>query len=137
MADLSTKARNSVTLQAEMFSRAEAEEGLSVSVLHGRTKISRSTLRGWASGETQMPAWALGELGLPDHLASLVLDPYRKCVASADGEEEALDELAFEASGYTAEYIEARRDGKLTHVERAKLKKRGQRVKAAARKVGA
>lgn len=53
-----------------------------------------STLKGWREGAA-MPAWALGELRLPDDLTSLVLSPFAKHVGTDEGEGEGdLDALA-------------------------------------------
>ncbi len=111
MADLSQNARNSVALQREMFRLAEHEHGLSIAVLARTRGISVSTLKGWREGAA-MPAWALGELDLPDDLVSLVLTPFARAVVSTDSEGTSLaadyDGLGLEALGLAGEVAQAR-----------------------------
>jgi len=136
MADLSINARNSVALQRELFRLAEDEHGLSIAVLARTRGIAKSTIKGWREGAA-MPAWALGELALPDDLLSLVLDPYRKHVGTNVDDDGDLDALGREAATFTAEYVEAKSDGVVTHIERAKLKDRARRLEPIVRKVAA
>ena len=100
MADLSQPARNSVAAQRELFRRAKIK-GLSLAVLHAADEnLKLSTLRAWASGETAMPAWAigaLGEAGVPDHLLSLVTAPFARCVVSEEEGDGDLDRAAIDA----------------------------------------
>jgi hypothetical protein len=104
MAELTMPARDSVAAQREMFRRAQAEEGLSLAVLHQRDKHLRlSTLRSWATGGTAMPAWAigaLGEAGIPDHLLSLVAEPFGRGVFTTEDGEGDLDTAADEATEF-------------------------------------
>ena|ERR1051325_565180 len=111
MADLSLPARDSVAAQHELFSRAEREEGLSIAVIAKRSPLSASTMKGWKDGSA-MPAWALGALkqaGVPDHLLTLVLDPFDAAVVSnpEDGEGD-LDTAAGHALEFAGEVQKAR-----------------------------
>jgi hypothetical protein len=99
MAELPLPGRDSVAAQAEMFRRAAAEEGLSIPAIAKRSPLSASTLKGWRDGAA-MPAWAIGALGaagLPDHLLSLVLEPFGKHVGSDEDGEGDLDTAGLDA----------------------------------------
>jgi hypothetical protein len=92
MADLAPICRDSVEAQADAF-RLAKRDGFDVDVLHHRSKIPASTLKGWASGRTAMPAWAAGFLiakGFPPEHMSLIYEPFRVHFASdEEGDEEA------------------------------------------------
>ena len=79
------QAQNSIDAQGDMFRLADRDHGLSLQRLHLKTKISKNTLKGWANG-TVMPAWALFKLGsvggIPDHLLSLVGEPFERHVGT-------------------------------------------------------
>lgn len=132
MADLPQRARNSVELQREVFRLAEAEHGLSVTVLARTRKIPLSTLRSWRTG-TQMPLWAIGELDLPDDLASLLLAPWQKHVGTNDPGDEDFDALGLEALGLAGEVAAARSPHSpggtaIVHTEVAQIKARARRI---------
>ncbi|HEX7720482.1 MAG TPA: hypothetical protein VF389_11800 [Woeseiaceae bacterium] len=140
MADLSRRARNSVSLQSEMFRLAERDHGLSIKVLlAGNKHLKDSTLRGWASGATAMPAYGVGELrraGMPVHLLGFILDPFDLGFVEGSPVDEAYDELALEASGFVQDYLERKADGRLCHQDKAALDERKRRLAAAANKAG-
>lgn len=137
MADVCRNGRNSIALQREMFRLAEHEHGLSLAVLARTRGLSLSTLKGWREGAA-MPAWALGELALPDDLTSLVLSPWAKHVGSdEDGEIGDLDDLECEASGIVHEIAKAKRDRIVTPQERAKIAGMTRHMLPIARKVAA
>lgn len=142
MPDLSLPARDSVAAQHDLFRRAEAEEGLSIAIIAKRSPLSVSTMKGWRDG-AQMPAWALGALkqaGVPDHLLSLVLDPFAGAFVSLpDDSDGDLDTAATEALEFASEVARARHPnspGGLAIVpqERAVIEPKRQRAAAAIRK---
>tara|TARA_R110002074_G_scaffold262994_2_gene435142 strand:- start:21755 stop:22180 length:426 start_codon:yes stop_codon:yes gene_type:complete len=134
MADLSQSARNSIALQREMFRLAETEHGLSLAVLAKTRKLSASTIKGWRDGSA-MPAWALGELRLPDDVVSLILTPYEKHVGTDEPGDGDLDSLACEAAGLVNEYVEAKSDGHVNHIEEARIRARARRLTPKSRAV--
>ena len=111
MTELCQLARNSVTAQADMFRFAARDHGLTMKVLHLRTDIPMSTLKGWESG-TVIPAWALFKLGqhggIPDHLLSLVADPFCKHVGTDEHGDGDLDTAALDASDFAQAVAKAR-----------------------------
>ncbi len=141
MADLSQNARNSVALQREIFRLAEQEHGLTIAVLSRTRKISVSTLKGWREGSA-MPAWALGELQLPDDLVSLVLTPFDRAVVSTIDEGAGLasdyDGLGLEALGLAGEVAQARSKDSpggtaIVHTEQELIRARARRICGKAR----
>lgn len=141
MTDLSPNARNSVALQSEMFRLAEKEHGLSIAVLARTRDIPVSTLKGWRDGAV-MPAWALGELGLPDDLTSLILAPFCRHIGTnegEDGDEFALNLDCHEFGMEMAKATDPTSDGgsNITHIERARLSGVARRMTPKARRVAA
>lgn len=135
--NLSPKARNSVSLQRDMFAYAEREYGLSTVILAKTRDFKKSTLEDWATGETQMPLWAIGELSLPDDVSSIVLSPWKKHIGTDDPSGGDLADLECEASGVVHEIALAKRDGKVTHQERMRIIDRTRRMLPTARTVAA
>lgn len=94
-----------------MFRFAEQDHGLSLRILHLRTDISLSTLKGWRDGSA-MPAWAMGKLGkqggIPDHLLSLVLEAFERHVGTDEDGEGDLDTAALDASEFAQAVQRAR-----------------------------
>lgn len=143
MAEISTPGRDCVAAQYDLFRRAEQECSLSIAVLAKRNRhLKVSTMKAWRNGAA-MPIYALGELkvaGVPDHLLSLVLDPYAASVVSEpDDHEGDLDTAATEAAEFALEVQRARHPnspGGLAIVpqERAIIEPKRQRAAAAIRK---
>jgi hypothetical protein len=142
MCNLSGLARNSVLAQERMFRLAERDFGLSIKALHLETEIPVTTLQGWKNGTT-MPAWAMGALGragVPDHLLSLLLNPFARHVGTDTNGDGTLDELARETAGFTSDYLEATAPTSpggpnVIPMEKAKLSERALRVCSKARAV--
>lgn len=131
--------QNFVTLQADLFRLAARDHGLSIKRLSLLADIPATTMTTWASG-TVMPAWAMVELAkyIPDDLMSLMTEPAGKFVGTlGDDGGGCLDSLGREAAGYTAELLDAKSDGIVTPMERAKLGERARRVASVARAVAA
>jgi hypothetical protein len=144
MADGTLPARDSVAAQRELFRRAEADEGLSIAVIAKRTPLSKTTMRGWRDGAT-MPAWAIGALkqaGVPDHLLSLILEPFACFVVSETDGDGDLDTAATDCLEFAGEVQKARSPrspGGLAIVpqEKAKIEPKRQRAGASIRKAAA
>lgn len=100
MADIPLSGRDSVEAQRELFRLAAQEEGLTLDAIHARYKpLKVSTMKGWRDGAA-MPAWAIGALGaagVPDHLLSLVLEPFGKHVGTDEDGDGDLDTAGLEA----------------------------------------
>lgn len=100
MSDLCQSARNSVSMQGEMFRLAARDHGLSIKLLCLKTGIPKTTLEGWSKG-TVMPAWALFKLGkeggIPDELLSLIAEPFERHVGTDESGDGDLDTAALDA----------------------------------------
>lgn len=144
MCNQQAKARNSVELQERLFRLAERDRGLTLAILSDDTRIPLATLRGWKNGTT-MPAWAigaLGEAGVPDYLLSLVLNPFKRHVGTDQDGDGTLHEAAFEANGFSQEYLSATSPDSeggaaITPREAAKLGERAMRAGSKLRAVAA
>lgn len=135
MADVPLPGRDSVEAQRELFRLAAKECGLTIPVIVARSPLKLSTVKGWRDG-TAMPAWAIGALGaagVPDHLLSLVLEPFGKHVESDEHDDGDLDALGREGAHYLAEKADAEADGVVTPIEKGRLKDRARRIAGVAR----
>lgn len=129
--------------QAAMFRAAERDHGLTLKAIASETGIPLSTLQSWvrdnifARAKISLPDFVTLCAILPDDCTSLILEPVGKHVGSMDDGDGCIDELAAESAGLTHEILDAKRDGKVTHIERARIANRGRRVAAVSRKVAA
>ena len=139
MAEIPLAGRDSVEAQREMFRLAQKEVGLSIPVIAKRSPLKESTLKGWRDGAA-MPAWAIGALGcagVPDHLLSLITEPFGKHIGTDECGDGDLDALGRESAHYLADKADAEADGVVTHIERAKLKESASRMASVARRAAA
>lgn len=93
--------------------------------LSAASGIPDSTLKSWAAGAA-MPLH--GVLALRPHLPHAAIDmmtePGNVRFASIDAQESNWDAIAATAAGLVADVCEARKDGKIDHVENARLRER-------------
>ena len=118
--------RETLARQAEMFRLAERDHGLNLAAIALETHIDKRTLQTYNNSNifarAKMPLWVFVELCkvIPDDCTSIMLEPASKHVGSNvsdDGDLEA--------------------DGKVTPIEKRKLKDRARRVAARAQAVAA
>jgi len=93
--------------------------------------IPESTLRSWAEGAA-IPLHAAMALRrfLPAEAIDMLTEPGGVRFTSIDLEETNWDAIAAEAAGLTFEICEARKDGVIDHVERARLRQRARGLSA-------
>lgn len=125
--------RLTLEAQARMFRLAKRDHGLTRKAISLETGVPLPTLKSWESG-TMMPLAAVNRLAdvMPNYLLSLLTEPGGKRVEDAGDEDDDLDAVAVEASGFVAEYVEAKKDGRVTPIEKARLNHRRRKLKAAA-----
>lgn len=112
--------------QIAMFSMFVGQ-GLTVTraALSRASGIPESTLKSYASGAAMPLATALAlNKFLPAEAMQMVTEPAGIRFASIETSETDWDEIASESAGLTFEICEARKDGKIDHVEEARLKRR-------------
>lgn len=138
MSNCSVNTQHLVEIQCDIFRLAKRDHALSPKRLAALSGIPETTINSWAHG-TAMPAFGLARLSpfLPDGLTSLIFEPFGKHVETSETDESDLDDLGCETAGFTAEYVQAVSDGKITPMERAKLADRALRIAAAANSVRA
>ncbi len=134
MPEISVTQQHLIERQKDMFRLARRDHDLTPKRLSQLARIPEPTIASWSKG-TAMPAWALVVLAcyLPDEITSILFEPAEKYVGSAEGGDGGLAELDCEALGFAAEHAEARRDGVVTPMERARLGERARRVASVAR----
>jgi hypothetical protein len=127
-------AQKTLKSQLTIFRRAERELGLTRKMVASDSGIHYDTLGFYWRGERVMPLTALLKLCdvMPDHLLSHLLDPVGRHIVSNEKNDGDLSELGREAAGFTAEFVDATSDGKVTPIERAKLVEKARRVAGAA-----
>lgn len=93
--------------------------------LSAASKIPDSTLREWAAG-TAMPLSALLTLRrhLPAEAINMLTEPGDARLVGIEQQDTNWDAIAAGAAGLTFEICEARKDGSVDHVERARLRQR-------------
>lgn len=126
--------------QQRIFRLALRFHGLTIKTISLDSGIPYDTLRSYANGRATMPITALLYLVgvLPDELLSHLLAPVGKQISDGgdcDGGD--LDALGCETAGFVADYVQAKSDGVVTPIERAKLASRAARIADRASKVRA
>jgi hypothetical protein len=133
MSDLTVNPQHFVDVQADVLRLAKARYALSTARLSALTEIPETTIASWSKG-TSMPAWAMMALAIhiPRDLMNLLAEQAGLQLTPVEHQANDLDQLACEASGFTHELLEAKRDGKVTPIERDRLKEKARRVAVAA-----
>jgi hypothetical protein len=136
MGDQPLNPQHFVDAQADVFRLAKRDHGLNIARLSALTRIPENTLRSWCNG-TSMPAWAMVELSrhIPASILNMLWDGSGNCIAKSDKEESTLDQLACVATGFTYDLLEAKSDGKVTPIEKARLIEAARKVQALAASV--
>ncbi len=136
MGETAINPQHFVDTQADVLRLAKARHGLSPARLSAKTDIPENTIASWGKG-TSMPAWAMVELArhIPLDIMNLLYDGSGLRMICADSSDTDLDTLACEATGFTHELLEAKRDGKVTPIERAHLREKARKVAVAAEAV--
>ncbi|WP_191864479.1 hypothetical protein V3I01_09730 [Sphingomonas sp. gentR] len=133
MSDHAAMQRDVAARQIAMFS-SFVGRGLHTTraALSAASGIPESTLREWAGGAT-LPLSAVFTLRrhLPAQAIAMICEPGDVRLVDIETSETNWDEIASETAGLTYEICEARRDGHIDHVERAKLQHRARALGAA------
>jgi len=126
MSDHAAMQRQVAQRQVAMFSSFMGR-GLHTTraALSAASGIPESTLREWANGAA-MPLSAIFTLRrhLPAQAIAMVCEPGDVRMVDIETSETNWDEIASETAGLTFEICEARKDGHIDHVERARLQHR-------------
>lgn len=125
--------------QQSMFRLAERDHGLTRKMVSVDSGIHYDTLGTYWRGEAVMPFTAFLKLVdvVPDYLLSRMLASVNRHLAPNEEGNGDLDALGREAASFTAEYVDAKSEGNVTPIERARLKEHAERLGAAADKVAA
>lgn len=125
--------------QQRIFRLANRDHGMSLKNIGSDANIHYDTLRAYASGHTAMPMLAFLKLVdvLPDYLLSQLIAPVGRTIVPTESDDGDLDALGCEAAAFTAEYVDAKRDGKISPIEHARLKERADRLSGTAERVKA
>jgi hypothetical protein len=138
MSDLSPQAHNLLAIQRDIFRLAKRDHELSPGRLAALSGLNARTIQNWAEGAA-MPAFAFAILSehIPEELTSLLFEPFDKRVTAVERDDGDLDSLGCETAGFTSDYVEAKSDGRITPIERAKLTERAGVIAARAHRVRA
>lgn len=124
-----------------MLRLAERDYGITAKRLHLETGIPLPTVQSWrrstAPAVMSLRDFVLVCQVIPDHLTSLCLEASGKHVGTNEPGDGDLDALHREGAHYLAEHADAKADGVVTPMERAKLKERARRVCSVARSAAA
>ena len=93
--------------------------------LAAATKIPDSTLKSWAGGAA-MPLHAVLAIRphLPAAAINMLTEPGNARLTSIDAQESNWDAIAATAAGLVADVCDARKDGQIDHIEKARLRAR-------------
>lgn len=132
MSDHAAMQRQVAQRQVAMFSSFMGR-GLHTTraALSAASGIPESTLREWANGAA-MPLSAIFTLRqhLPAQAIDMVCEPGDVRMVDIETSETNWDEIASETAGLTFEICEARKDGHIDHVEKARLQQRARSLVA-------
>lgn len=125
--------RDTVRAQERMFAEFVGP-GLHITraQLAQRTGIPEGTLTGWAKDGAVMPVWAVSVLArhLPPEAINVLFVNGGMRLVPIERSEANWHALAASASKLTSEICDAQSDGRIDHVEEARLKRRGLAVVA-------
>lgn len=116
--------------QGDIFRLAERDHGLARKVISSKSGIEYDALGTYARGEHVMPLTEVLKLCdvVPDYLLSRFFDPVgRHLVPNAERDGD-LEEVVREAAGLTNDYVHAATDGRVTPIERAKMRQQVTRL---------
>jgi hypothetical protein len=121
--------------QRDLFRLAERDHGLSRKVVSSKSGIEYDALGTYWRGEHVMPIPAVLKLCdvVPDYLLSRLFDPVGRHLSANETHDGDLDDVGREAAGFTADYVNAvTSDGKITSIEKNKLRNRAERLASVA-----
>ena len=126
MADHSAMQREVADRQVAMFASFVGRGCYTTrAALSAASKIPESTLREWAGGASMGIAALLTlRRHLPAEAINMLTEPGDARLVEIETSDTNWDEIASESAGLTFEICEARKDGKIDHVEQARLKRR-------------
>lgn len=141
MPDMRGTDGETLAAQAEMFRLADHEHGLTLATLARETGVSLDTLKSYnrsnifARAKMPLPVFVKLLRVIPDDCTSIITGIAGKLVTSVEPEDGDLDALGREAAGFVSEKLDAEADGKVDHIEKARLKRRAQRIAAVGQRV--
>ena len=141
MPDHTRTEQETLAAQAEMFRLADSEHGLSMSVLARETGVSLETLKSYnrsnifARAKMPLPVFVKLLRVIPDDCTSVITSIANKVITSSESDDGDFDALGREAAGFVSEMLDAEADGKIDHIETARLKRRAARMAPLTQKV--